>query len=44
MTAGSFDDTHGLTLKGHVFTSEKGRYYEIPEANLQYTKFWNENK
>ena len=44
VTAGSFDDTHGLTLKGHVFTSEKGRYYEIPEANLQYTKFWNENK
>ena len=41
VTAGSFDDTDGLTLKGHVFTSEKGDYYNIPEADLQYSKFWD---
>jgi hypothetical protein len=41
VTAGSLDNTAGLMLKGHVFTAEKGGYYKIPKADLQYSKFWD---
>jgi hypothetical protein len=43
VTAGSLNDTSGLILKGHVFTSEKGGYYNIPKTDLQYSKFWDED-
>ena len=44
VTAGSLDDTSGLMLKGHVFTSEKGGYYKIPKTDLQYSEFWDEDQ
>ena len=35
ITAGSLDDDSGLKLWGHIFTSEKGSYYTIPDDELQ---------
>jgi len=35
ITAGSFDDDSGIGFWGHIFTSDKGSYYEIPADELQ---------
>ena len=35
VTAGSLDSAEGLTDKGHIFTAEKGEYYDIPETSTQ---------
>ena len=34
--AGNIDDTTGLDVKGHIFTSEKGAFYEITDGLPQY--------
>ena len=34
--AGSIDDTTGLEVKGHIYTSEKGAFYEITDGLPQY--------
>lgn len=33
---GALDDTSGLAIAGHIFTAEKGDYYEIPEGVPQF--------
>ena len=40
VTGGSMDDTSELPNKGHVFTSEKGEYYDIPSQEVQ-CKRWD---
>ena len=40
VTGGSMDDTTGLPNKGHVFTIEKGDYYDIPQSEVQ-CKRWD---
>ena len=30
--AGTLDDAEGLSVAGHIFTAEKGAYYDIPEG------------
>ena len=37
--AGSIDDTQGLAVKGHIFVSEKGDYYEINDGLPQYETY-----
>ena len=37
--AGSIDDTQGLAVKGHIFVSEKGDYYEITDDLPQYETY-----
>lgn len=37
--AGSIVDTQGLEVKGHIFTSEKGDYYEITDGLPQYDTY-----
>ena len=37
--AGSLDDPQGLTVKGHIFTAEKGGYYEINDGLPQYDTY-----
>lgn len=44
ITAGSLDETDLLQVKGHVFTSEKGDYYEVPEDHLQYSQWCREGE
>ena len=34
--AGSIDETEGLSVKGHIYTSEKADYYEITDGLPQY--------
>jgi len=40
----SLDETDLLQVKGHVFTSEKGDYYEVPEDHLQYSQWCREGE
>lgn len=35
ITGGSMDGACALTNKGHIFTAEKGSYYDIPAAEDQ---------
>ncbi|MEP3891456.1 MAG: GFA family protein [Hellea sp.] len=37
--AGSIDDTQGLAVKGHIYVSEKGDYYEITDGLPQYDTY-----
>lgn len=37
--AGSIDDTRGLAVKGHIYVSEKGDYYEINDDLPQYETY-----
>ncbi len=37
--AGSIDDTDGLLVKGHIYTSEKADYYEITDGLPQYDTY-----
>ncbi|WP_409432995.1 GFA family protein [Litorimonas sp. RW-G-Af-16] len=37
--AGSFADTNGLEVKGHIFVAEKGDYYEITDGLPQFAAF-----
>jgi hypothetical protein len=39
VTGGSLDDATGLEVKGHIFTKEKGHYYEVPEEDRQYSEW-----
>ncbi|WP_306150852.1 GFA family protein [Roseovarius sp. MMSF_3281] len=32
IAAGCLDDTRGLTVSKHIFTDDKGDYYDLPEA------------
>ena len=34
--AGNIDDTAGLEVKGHIYVSQKGRYYEITDGLPQF--------
>ena len=34
--AGSIDNTQGLAVKGHIYTSEKAGYYDITDGLPQY--------
>ena len=34
--AGTLDDTRGLRLAGHIFTADKGAYYDIPPLERQF--------
>jgi len=34
--AGNIDDTSGLEVKGHIYVSEKGSYYDINDGLPQY--------
>ena len=43
ITGGSIDDTTNLEVAGHIYTSEKGCYYEIPESVLQYDTWCDPN-
>ena len=36
ITAGSVDESSGLEVAGHVFTGEKGDYYEIDEREKRF--------
>ncbi len=40
VTGGSMDDSTELPNKGHIFTGEKGAYYEIPQHEAQ-CETWN---
>lgn len=40
---GALDDTAGLTVKGHIFVSEKGDYYEITDGLPQFAR-WPDEK
>jgi hypothetical protein len=44
LTGGGLDDTEGLTVAGHIFTSEKGAYYEIDALGKQYSLGWDVDK
>lgn len=35
ITAGSFDDSSDLPNRGHIFVSEKGDYYDLPQHEKQ---------
>jgi hypothetical protein len=37
--AGSIDETEGLDVKGHIFVSEKGNYYEINDGLPQFETY-----
>lgn len=37
--AGSLHDTEGLSVKGHIFTSEKADYYNITDGLPQYDTY-----
>jgi hypothetical protein len=37
--AGSIDETEGLSVKGHIYTSEKADYYEITDELPQYDTY-----
>ena len=39
VTAGTMDDTSGVTANGHVFCSEKGAYYKIPDDEPQFARW-----
>ncbi|MEM7359180.1 MAG: GFA family protein [Pseudomonadota bacterium] len=41
VTGGSMDDASELTNKGHIFTGEKGAYYDIPEHEEQCVTWTN---
>jgi hypothetical protein len=34
ISAGSLDEPTGLRLLGHVYASQKGDYYELPDDGL----------
>ena len=40
ITGGSMDDATSIEAKGHIFTQEKGHYYQIPENQDQYPLWW----
>lgn len=35
ITAGSLDDDSGIEFWGHIYSSEKGHYYDLPGGELQ---------
>jgi hypothetical protein len=37
--AGSIDNTQGLAVKGHIYTSEKAGYYDITDGLSQYDSY-----
>jgi|TARA_B100000035_G_scaffold42920_1_gene32103 hypothetical protein len=37
-SAGSLDDVSGIKVRGHIWTSEKGDYYEISDGLPQYER------
>ena len=37
--AGSIDDTTGLEVKGHIYTADKGTFYEITDGLPQYEAY-----
>ena len=40
--AGGIEDTTGIPFGFHYFSKEKGDYYEIPEGERQFARFWYE--
>jgi len=39
IVAGSLHDTTGIEVKGHIFVSEKGGYYDITDGLPQYERY-----
>jgi len=37
--AGNIDDTSGIEVKGHMYISEKGDFYEITDGLPQFEKY-----
>lgn len=44
LTGGGLDDSQGLEVAGHVFTAEKGAYYEIADGELRYSLGWDKKR
>ena len=42
VTGGSLDTSKGLQVGGHIFTSEKADYVEIPDVELKFPTYWSE--
>ena len=41
ITGGSLDDSSNLEARGHIYTGEKGHYYQLPPEVEQYVT-WND--
>lgn len=44
VTGGSMDDASSIEVKGHLFTSEQGKYYRVPDGELKYLKWCAEGE
>ncbi len=42
VTAGSLDSSKGLTVQGHIYTSEKAEYVRIPADELKFLTYWSQ--
>lgn len=42
ITGGSMNDSSELANKGHIFTSEKGQYYDLPDNEIQCERWTND--
>ena len=39
VTGGSMDDASSIEVKGHIFTAEQGKYYQLPQGEVKYLKW-----
>lgn len=44
ITGGSMDDASCIEVKGHIFTAEKGKYYQIPNDDVKYLQWCAEGE
>ena len=44
ITGGSIDDASSIEVKGHIFTAEHGKYYQVPEGDVQYLNWCDEGE
>lgn len=44
VTGGSLDDASGLSVAGHIFTAEKGAYYQLPGTHVQHSEWCAEGE
>lgn len=41
LTGGCIDDAEGIEFAGHIFTGEKGGYYDVAKDDLKFIAHWD---
>lgn len=44
LTGGCIDDASSVSVKGHIFTAEQGKYYSVPSDDIKYLKWCGEGE